>query len=125
MGGEDVLGTLEKLLCKDGTEQPVKPVKKTEFIVYEASPRWCLLLRRTLYRYQDPFEDYWYKIRLVKILTKKAEAQNSAGNQPTTAQVSRTYVRLSADRTLVITFIFSCRHARLPTSFHLTACHVL
>jgi peptidyl-prolyl cis-trans isomerase-like protein 2 len=42
------------------------------------------LLRRTLSSYQDPFEDY--KIRLAKKLAKKAEAQNSAGTQPTIAE---------------------------------------
>jgi peptidyl-prolyl cis-trans isomerase-like 2 len=42
------------------------------------------LLRRTLSSYQDPFEDY--KVRLAKKLAKKAEAQNSAGTQPATAE---------------------------------------
>ena len=42
------------------------------------------MLRRTLSSYQDPFEDY--KVRLAKKLAKKAEAQNSAGTQPATAE---------------------------------------
>ncbi len=48
--------------------------------MYVASPRRCSLLRRTLYRYRDRFEDY--EVRLAKKLAKKAEAQNSAGTQP-------------------------------------------
>ncbi|KAI0257441.1 cyclophilin-like protein [Lactifluus subvellereus] len=67
VGGEDVLDTLEKLPRKDGTERPVKPVKITEVVIY-----------------QDPFEDY--KVRLAKKLAKKAEAQNSVGNQQATAE---------------------------------------
>lgn len=42
----------------------------------------CPSLRRR--SYQDPFEDY--KVRLAKKLAKKAEAQNSAGNQQATAE---------------------------------------
>jgi peptidyl-prolyl cis-trans isomerase-like protein 2 len=49
------------------------------------SPRWRPLLRRALSSYQDPFDDY--KVRLAKKLAKKAEAQNSAGTQPVTAEV--------------------------------------
>jgi len=41
------------------------------------------LLRRT-HSYQDPFDDY--KARLAKKLAKKAEAQNSASNQPATTE---------------------------------------
>jgi peptidyl-prolyl cis-trans isomerase-like 2 len=43
--------------------------------------RCCPSLRR--HSHQDPFDDY--KIRFAKKLAKKAEAQNSAGNQQTTA----------------------------------------
>jgi peptidyl-prolyl cis-trans isomerase-like 2 len=43
--------------------------------------RRCPSLRR--HSHQDPFDDY--KVRLAKKLAKKAEAQNSAGNQQTTA----------------------------------------
>lgn len=68
VGGEDVLDTLEKLSRKEGTERPVKPVKITEVVIY-----------------QDPFDDY--KVRLAKKLAKKAEAQNSAGTQPVTAEM--------------------------------------
>jgi len=67
VGGEDVLDTLEKLQRKDGTDRPVKPVKITEVAIY-----------------QDPFDDY--KARLAKKLAKKAEAQNSASNQPATTE---------------------------------------
>ncbi len=49
-----------------------------------ALPRRCSLLRRTLYRYQDPFEEY--KVRQAKKLAKKAEAQSSAGTQPAAAE---------------------------------------
>jgi peptidyl-prolyl cis-trans isomerase-like protein 2 len=41
------------------------------------------LLRRP-HSYQDPFDDY--KARLAKKLAKKAEAQNSASNQPATTE---------------------------------------
>jgi peptidyl-prolyl cis-trans isomerase-like 2 len=47
-------------------------------------PRRCPLLRRTLSSYQDPFDEY--KVRLAKKLAKKAEAQNSLGTQPATAE---------------------------------------
>jgi peptidyl-prolyl cis-trans isomerase-like 2 len=43
--------------------------------------RRCPSLRH--HSHQDPFDDY--KVRLAKKLAKKAEAQNSAGNQQTTA----------------------------------------
>ncbi|KAI5123760.1 hypothetical protein M0805_000351 [Coniferiporia weirii] len=60
VGGEDVLDTLERLPCKEGTERPAKTVRITEVVIY-----------------QDPFEDY--KARLAKRLARKAEAEQNGG----------------------------------------------
>src|SRR6266403_722365 len=48
--GEDVQDTLGKSPRADGAEWLVKNVKRTEVVISLASPRWCSLLRRTLYR---------------------------------------------------------------------------
>jgi peptidyl-prolyl cis-trans isomerase-like protein 2 len=83
VGGEDVLYTLEKLPRKEGTERPLKPVKITEVKMYVPDLYEHNLSLR-LYSHQDPFEDY--KVRLVKKLAKKAEAQSSTSTPQATAE---------------------------------------
>lgn len=74
VGGENVLDTLEKLPLKDGTERPAKTVRITEIVMCVTplnAPR-SRVIANTIFRYQDPFEEY--KTRLAKKLAKKAQA---------------------------------------------------
>lgn len=79
VGGEDILDALEKLPRKDGTERPLKPVRITQVVMYEANYLSTMLNLTLSCSYQDPFEDY--KARLTKKLAKKAEAELNAKTQ--------------------------------------------